>query len=720
MNKSRQNTSSKNVMKSFILSLVIILFLFVTFTIAELIFGFLPGVSKIPLIVILSIVILLSIVLFITLSKFFRSIGAISQNAELLAQNELNISDVLYEDAHGIEILAIAFNDMKTNLLNFIDLTKVNIITISDAIDNVSKSMDSSYIGNEQIAASIGNVAGKAQEQAKLMDDTMSSIDEVKDRIENITNSIEEVEKSVEKTVHATAVGVQNLNDYYHQVNIISDNLNNTSEYIKKLNSDITQIDQIGKFIIKISEQLKLLGLNASVEAAKAGESGKGFAVVAHEMNLLSGATKESISQINTILQNIAGSSAFVSNSIDSCVKSYSASKDIFISIKESFDIINNSTSVLGLDMKKVYNDVSLINSSTHEINKKSLLLHNVSGEISSKTQEVAAVTQQSLAELEEINTYTSSLQTMLTGIEKLVKKFHTSVTPVEADSKRQLRITVVSPLDHEFWYMVRQGILYAIKELSSKNVVVDYHGIKEDVGNQIRISVKEAIEKGVDGIIVPGFDPELVELIEVAHQKNIPVMIFNFSVLKKSKSIAYCGPELEATGAMTIRYMAKALRGKGEVAIYSAGFNTHIDSIERETTSAEIRKYRGLKVVANLQCGDNIELSYSTTKDLLRQKPNIRGMIVNGVGLIGVAKAIEELGFIGKIYIICFSFNKEIAEYIRKGIIYAAVTHDVFSQGHDPIIHLYNILVTGQKPESENIWTRFGVIDKNNVDDFD
>ena len=126
------------------------------------------------------------------------------------------------------------------------------------------------------------------------------------------------------------------------------------------------------------------------------------------------------------------------------------------------------------------------------------------------------------------------------------------------------------------------------------------------------------------------------------------------------------------------------------------------------------------MKIVAQLRCGDNIEQSYRNTKDLLRQKPNIRGMFVNGIGLIGVAKAIEELGLIGKIYIICFGFNKEIAEYIRKGIIYAAVDPDVFSQGHDPVIHLYNILVTGQKPESENLWTRIGVIDKNNVDDFD
>jgi len=184
---------------------------------------------------------------------------------------------------------------------------------------------------------------------------------------------------------------------------------------------------------------LKLLGLNASIEAAKAGESGKGFAVVAHEMNKLSMATKESINKINTILENIINSSLYVSNSIDSCVRSYSDSKDTFKSIRESFGIINNSATVLESDMKKVYDDVHLINSSTQEINQKSFQLHSLSGEISGKTQVVAAVTQQSLAELEEINTYTSNLQTMLTRIERLVKRYHTSVVPVENESKRQL-----------------------------------------------------------------------------------------------------------------------------------------------------------------------------------------------------------------------------------------------------------------------------------------
>jgi len=719
MNNAKQRMSSKNFTKALIYSLLTFLLIFLVFTISALLMGlFSSPETKSLLIVIIAIELILTIALLITLLNFFKSVNTVNKQAELLAHGKLNISDILPEEARGLEILARAFNDMKSNLLSFIELTKTNIITISDAIDNVSKSMNNSYLGNEQIAVSVGNVAEKAQEQSKLMGEAMAKIDEVGKRIENITLSVEEVEKSVEKTVHATTVGVQNLNEYYEQLNVISDNLNTTSDYIKKLNEDITQIDQIGKFIIQISEQLKLLGLNASVEAAKAGESGKGFAVVAHEMNLLSAATKESIGKINSILKSIERSSSFVSSSIDSCVESYSASKDIFKSIKESFDTINNSASSLETDIKKVYNEVSLINNSTHEIRETSLLLHQASEDISTKTQEVAAVTQEELAELEEINSYTSSLQNMLTGIEHLVKKFQTSVVPVEANSPKQLRITFISPLDHEFWYGVRQGVLYAKKVLSDKNVVIDYHGIKQDVGPQITKATEEAIKNGSDGIIIPGFIPELIPMIETAYHKGIPFMVYNCDFPEKTKRVAYFGPDMNSAGTLAARLMAKTLSGKGDVVLLTGGLDAFVHKTRRDTILAELKKYRGIKVSAEARCADNPEQAYNAVKDFLRQNSNIRGIFNTGGTMAATAKAVEDMGFTGKTFIVCFDYNKEIYEYIRKGIIAAAIGQDPFGQGHDPIIYLYNMLVTGKKPEEEIIWTRLEVVDKNNVDD--
>lgn len=712
MKNSKPQTHSKSIIKTVVMSIVISLFAVITFTILALLLGIFSGTSlKIIFIVALIFEVMAFTALLVVLSKLFRSIGIVNTQAEFLARGELNIKDIL-DDSFGLEILAVAINDMKSNLQNFIGLTKVNIITISDAIDSVLKSIEGSYIGNERIAASMEKVAGKAKDQANLMGDTMARIDEVKTRIENITQSVEKVETSVEESVHATASGVQHLEEYYKQVNIISDNLNSTSEYIKKLNADIKQINEIGQFITKTSEQLKLLGLNASIEAAKAGEAGKGFSVVAHEMNLLSQATKDSIGKISGILQNIQNRSEYVRNSIHNCVESYDVSKDLFKSIMQSFDIISSSANILESDIKKVHDDVYLINSFTQEINQKSQQLNVASEDISNRTKEVSLVTQDELVELQKISTSTSSLQNMLTGIEMLIQRFNTSVVPVEADSKSQLRIAFICPLDNDFWYAVRKGVLYAKKELSKKNVIVDFYGFEQDVGPRMREAFIEAVNNGVNGIIVPGFEPRLVEIVEDAYNKNIPVMTFNADFPVKSKRIAYFGPDIDSTGIGGARIIIKALKGKGEVAF----FGCKQDMFARDVTLAELKKYRGIKIVAQAQCADSIEESYALTKEVLTKNSNIRALFVLGIGLIGAVRAVEELGMAGKVLILSCFYNKEIAELIERGVICAAISHDPFGQAHDSIIHLYNMLVTGHRPENETIWSRIEIISKRNT----
>lgn len=191
MNNLKRLINKKNRIKVVVFSIIIFLFVFITLTILALLLGFLSGASlKVILIAALIFEVLSFIILSVVLFKLFNSIDTVNSQAELLAQGELNINDINSKESFGIEMLNEAFGDMKFNLISFIELTKVNIVTISEAIDNVSKSMGSSYISNEQISASMGNVAEKSQDQAKLMGDTMSRIEEVKTRIEIITQSV--------------------------------------------------------------------------------------------------------------------------------------------------------------------------------------------------------------------------------------------------------------------------------------------------------------------------------------------------------------------------------------------------------------------------------------------------------------------------------------------------------------------------------------------------
>lgn len=664
-----------------------------------------------------AVLLIVCIVLLVLLLNFFKGVNLINHNAHLLSKGELNISDILVNKAKGIETLSIAFNDMKSNLLSFIELTKSNVVVISDAIDKVSKSVEMSYKGNEQIANNMSKVADKAQEQLQIVKVTIDSIADVRDRVDSITTSLAEIESYVNTTVTSAADGTRNLDDYVVQMNVISDNLGNTSNFIHQLNLELSEINEVGGFIIKIADQLKMLALNASIEAARAGEAGKGFTVVAEEMNKLSNATRQNITRINDVLHKVLESSSNVSDSIDSCVVSYDSSKERFSAIKDSFYFIKNSADVLSENTKKVYKEARLISSSTQAIHHKSEDLFNASNEISSKTEDVAAVTQEELAEVEMINSNILSLKDMLSGIEKLIKRFKTSVVPVDAISAKKLRIAFISPLDHEFWVGVRQGVIYAEKELSKKNTTIEYIGFVQNTMEKIIDAFKETLAKGCDGIVVPGFTNDMVPIIEEAHQKKVPVMLFNCDLPVPSKRTAYFGPNVDQAGILAADLMVKALGGKGDVAIFRGGMNvsTHKTRTEKITEGLSKKK---VKLVNITEAADNSDVVYKAVKELLSSNQNIQGIFITGGGVAGAARAIVDLKRIGQTRIVCFDYNQEIFEYIKKDVIYAAIGQDPFGQGHDPIISLYNYLVTNKKPESEIIWTRLEVVDQKNVND--
>ncbi|WP_244833475.1 methyl-accepting chemotaxis protein [Clostridium sp. BJN0001] len=85
--------------------------------------------------------------------------------------------------------------------------------------------------------------------------------------------------------------------------------INNTNEsigsFIEDTKNSSKKTDEVLAFIQGIAKQTNLLGLNAAIESARAGEYGKGFSVVSSEIRNLSNSTKESINQIDEILNTI-------------------------------------------------------------------------------------------------------------------------------------------------------------------------------------------------------------------------------------------------------------------------------------------------------------------------------------------------------------------------------------------------------------------------------
>jgi ligand-binding sensor protein len=90
----------------------------------------------------------------------------------------------------------------------------------------------------------------------------------------------------------------------------VNDNQSKLNNEILKVSTLTAKINEVMDFIKEIADETRLLGLNAAIEAAKAGEAGLGFGVVAQEIRKLSSDSKQTVSKIKEFTQEIKDSVA--------------------------------------------------------------------------------------------------------------------------------------------------------------------------------------------------------------------------------------------------------------------------------------------------------------------------------------------------------------------------------------------------------------------------
>lgn len=134
--------------------------------------------------------------------------------------------------------------------------------------------------------------AVNAQESlAKENDVRMVYMQKISEMITDLTIKSSQIKKSCSTSMEQTVIAVTHVN--------------NTSEFMVRLKESTDQISALLGTVKDISERVHILGLNASIEAVKAGDSGLGFAVVADEIKALAKHTQEQVRNINQTLEVI-------------------------------------------------------------------------------------------------------------------------------------------------------------------------------------------------------------------------------------------------------------------------------------------------------------------------------------------------------------------------------------------------------------------------------
>ncbi|MGH8353979.1 MAG: methyl-accepting chemotaxis protein, partial [Pseudomonas sp.] len=213
---------------------------------------------------------------------------ALAGKAESLARGELHEE---VRPASERDVLGRAFAAMIGNLRALVQELHEGISVLASS--------------SEEILAATSQVAASTQETATAVGEIATTIEEVKQTALHVSSKSKAVIDSTERTRQVAAEGRSAVEEALSGMVQIREQMQAVAEHILRLGEQSQTIGEIVASVNDLAEQSNLLGVNASIEAAKAGETGKGFSVVALEVKALADQSKQATAQVRTILADI-------------------------------------------------------------------------------------------------------------------------------------------------------------------------------------------------------------------------------------------------------------------------------------------------------------------------------------------------------------------------------------------------------------------------------
>ena len=254
-------------------------------------------------------------------------LGKISVGAGRIATGDLDFSLSATDRSDEVGALTRSFAQMTSSLRSMAELARD--ISIGNLTAEIKPQSEKDVLGNafyamvkslrdlnREIRESVGVLASSASEilattaqltagaseTATAISQTTSTVEEVKQTAQVASEKARNVSDTAHKSAQVSQTGKKAVDETITGMNRIREQMDLIAEGIVRLSEQGQAIGEIMASVNDLAEQSNLLAVNASIEAAKAGDQGKGFAVVAQEVRSLAQQSKQATAQVRTIL----------------------------------------------------------------------------------------------------------------------------------------------------------------------------------------------------------------------------------------------------------------------------------------------------------------------------------------------------------------------------------------------------------------------------------
>lgn len=374
-----------------------------------------------------AVVVLLAIIIcFILGRRLMRPLVKVSTIIEEIANGDINADFGMVKETNDeIGLIIEKMKELTQSLGNIVGKIRNSSDTMSANSYELNDTSSQTLAANNEISKAVEDVAEGSTGMAASISKINENLEEMSRETKDINESVNEIRNQTAAVQDSSKIMNDKIKSMQNSSQKMDEGISAISKRIETVNTTVDKVSNIVSVIEEISSETNLLSLNASIEAARAGDAGKGFAVVAQEIRVLSDNTNTELENIKQIISSLVEECRYCVQASGTIVEDNAKQKEEIKAVLDEFGSLDEQIQKTAEKADEIEELVTAMIELNDDITKSSNSLTDVSAANAAATEEMNANIEELNAMMNGVSEMAGNMNDESDGLKEALSFFH-------------------------------------------------------------------------------------------------------------------------------------------------------------------------------------------------------------------------------------------------------------------------------------------------------